>query len=216
MAVTMRTHFGAIWEAIADAVPDAGGCGSRGTARVVAGVRAACRAAGTGVARCGSGPRLEGRDVPIQLARVLRDELRGDEGSRHPDQRQLPLPRQRARTICSTTPTSRRWCSTRRSATAWPACATGSTGVRLLVEVDDGPRRDGTDARRGRDPLRGAAGDRWRRPRASSRAVTRCTSSTPVARRACRRASCTRSRTSRSSSCGLSADDRASRRPRTS
>ena len=45
---------------------------------------------------------------------------------------------------CSTTPTSRRWCSTPRWPTGWRGCGPRCDGLRLLIEVDDGPAPDGT------------------------------------------------------------------------
>ena len=91
----MEMHFATVWEAIADAVPDA--------PAVVQGARpldwratsSAPRGSRTRSRRRARTPR-QGGDVPLQLARVLRDELRGDQDPRRPDQRQLPLSRPRA------------------------------------------------------------------------------------------------------------------------
>ena len=87
---------------------------------------------------------------------------------------------------CSTTPTSRRSCSTPRWATASPGCATGWPG-QVLVEVDDGPAADGSshvDGAVGYEEIQATL----RRRRASPRRATRPTCSTPAARRGCRRA----------------------------
>ena len=76
MVVTMRTQFGSIWEAVADAVPDQ-------TAVVQGDRRVSWREYEQRAARvaralldAGLGAGSQGRDVPLQLARVLRDELR--------------------------------------------------------------------------------------------------------------------------------------------
>ena len=93
----MELTSGPIWEAIADAVPDQAAVVQgdrrvpwrRRTSSAPARLAQALLDAGLGTAR-------QGRDVPLQLARVLRDELRRAQDPRRPDQRQLPLPRQRA------------------------------------------------------------------------------------------------------------------------
>ena len=59
--------------------------------------------------------------------------------------------------IFSTTPTSRRWSSTRRLAIGCAGCATAGSRLRLLVEVDDGAAPTADPCRRC-CPLRAIAG----------------------------------------------------------
>ena len=57
------------------------------------------------------------------------------EGAPRAGERQLPLPRGRARSTCSTTPTRRRSSTRRRSPAASRSCATGCRSVREWIEL---------------------------------------------------------------------------------
>ena len=191
MAVTMRTHFGAIWEAIADAVPE--------QAAVVQGDRRVTwrdyeqRAARMAQALldAGLGPdskvgmylynspeycetnfaAMKVRGVPINVNyRYLDNELH------------YLLDNADIEALVFHTSLGDRVARVRDRLDR----------VRLLVEVDDGAGARRDRPRRGGGPLRGSAGDAG--AGAANRTARRrdCTSSTPVARRACPRASCTR------------------------
>ena len=112
---------------------------SRAPAASTGGLRAARRAARPGAARRRPRTPRQGRDVSLQLARVLRDELRGDEDPRRPDQRQLPLPRRRARLPARQRRRRGARLPLARSATASRACAPGSRSCGCSSRSTTGP-----------------------------------------------------------------------------
>ena len=146
----MFLDFASVWEEVADAVPDVDAI-VQGERRVTyaeydhdaARFAAALEAAGLSEgAKVGlylhNGPEylvaqygaFKLRAVPVNVNyRYLEDEL----------------------ATCSTTPTPRRWCSTRRSGDRSAASATSCRSSTLLVEIDDGggaPRRAPCASRR--------------------------------------------------------------------
>ena len=111
----MEMHFATVWESIADAIADAHGGRPRR--------RRAARGASTTTGRPawpprsrrpGSGPTPRSGCYLYNGNEYLEAQYGGFKMRGVPDQRQLPLPRRRARGTCSTTPTPRRSCSTPR------------------------------------------------------------------------------------------------------
>ena len=100
---------------------------------------------------------------------------------------QLPLHRRRARRTCGTTPTPSRSSSTARSPSAARRCASGCPRCSTWIWVDDGTATVPRLGDRRTRPRR-AVGDAAHGRRRGDAAPTTCTSSTPAARRACRRA----------------------------
>ena len=127
-----------MWEAVSDAVPDRVVLVQGDAAGDVAPVRRPRRAPGRGARRRGAPTGLEGRVVPLQQQRVQRRRVRDAQAARRAGERQLPLPRGRARVPASTTPTPRRCCSTASSATGSPRSAAQAPNVKCWIQVDDG------------------------------------------------------------------------------
>ena len=124
-------------------------------------------------------------------------------------QRQLPLPRGRARLPPRPTRTPRSCCSTDRSATRSRRSSAQIPTLKAIVQVDDGsPLVEG--ALRYEDLIASHDPRRAERPRA-----TTSTSSTPAGPPGCRRASCGATRTCSCRSCRSSTGSRVSRSPRT-
>ena len=194
----MRGHFGSVWESIADAVPDQAAV-VQGDRRVTWREYEQRRPAGAGVPRRRAEPRIEGRDVPLQLTRVLRDQLCRAQDPRRPDQRQLPVPRQRAPLPARERRRRSPGVPHARSPIASPGSPTDSRRCVCSSRSTTAPHPtapthvDGAVAYEDLQP-------RSRRRRASSPTATRCTSSTPAGRPGCPRASCTRCASSPSSS----------------
>ena len=169
------------WEAVADAVPArlALWCGD--VRRTLGRARRPCRAgerrAGGGRDRAGR----EGRARALQRQRVRRSRVRRVQGAGGAVQRQLPL--RRGRDPLRARQRRRRGGVLRRDV-AGPH-RRGARVVARVASVGRGRRR-GRRPRLGRG-LRGADRDARCLRRASSVTATTCGSSTPVARRACRR-----------------------------
>ena len=142
----------------------------------------------------GVGARRPRGDLLVQQHRVRRDDARGLQAARRPDQRELPLRRGRAAPTSSTTPTRRRSSSSAQFSPTVAAVRPRLPQLRHFVVIDDGTGADLAGRSAGpyeRGPRRGVARARLR-PRVRRRPLH------PLHRRHdrdARRASCGATRT---------------------